>query len=215
MLKTKLKASAITNLTDARYFAAWEVTWLGFNLDSNAENYIAPISAKAIKEWVDGVEIVGEFGLQTAEEITQTANLLELETIQVGQFADIEMVKKLADFSIIKEIIIDKSTTEIELLDQIQDFAPYCSHFLLDFSKNGFTWSDLKDGKILSLELIKNICKKHAILMAINCPPAELDSLLIELNPVGLNVQGGEEEQIGMKSFDELDEIFEAIEILV
>ena len=34
-------------------------------------------------------------------------------------------------------------------------------------------------------------------------------------NLQGINVKGGEEEKVGVKSFDELDEIFEAIEILV
>jgi phosphoribosylanthranilate isomerase len=75
MLKTQVKASSITNLTDARYFAAWEVKWLGFNLDANAEDYIEPVKMKAMKEWVDGVEVVAEFGMQTASEIKQLATL--------------------------------------------------------------------------------------------------------------------------------------------
>ena len=158
MLKTQVKASAITSLTDARYFAAWEVKWLGFNLDANAENYIPPVNMKAIKEWVDGVEVVGEFGMQTAAEIQQAANLLEINTIQVGLFADVNLVQSLPDLTIIKEIVVETSTSETELLDQIQDFAPYCAYFLLDFDKNGFSWGDLQSGAVLSLELVKNIC---------------------------------------------------------
>jgi len=215
MLKTQVKASSVTNLTDARYFAAWEVKWLSFNLDVHAENYIAPVNMKAIKEWVDGVEVVGEFGMQTAEEIEQMANLLELEIIQVGQFADIALVKALSKFTIFKEIIIETTTSETELLDQIQDFAPHCQYFLLDFDKNGFSWEDLKSGAILSLELMENLCEKYPVLISINCPAAELEELLEVLNPEGISVKGGEEEQVGMKSFDELDEVFEAIEILV
>lgn len=215
MLKTQVKASSVTNLTDARYFAAWEVKWLGFNLDANAEDYIPPVNMKAIKEWVDGVEVVGEFGMQSAEEIQQAANLLEIKTIQVGMFADIALVKSLSDLSVIKEIVIESTMSDSELMDQIKDFAPYCEHFLLDFDKNGFSWGDLKNENIFSVDFIKNICQSYSILIGISCPPEELDSLLLELKPTGIHVKGGEEEQVGMKSFDELDEVFEAIEILV
>ena len=101
------------------------------------------------------------------------------------------------------------------MLDQIQDFAPYCDHFILDFDKNGLSWSALQNGSVLSLELVKSLCEKYSILMGINCPAVDLNDFLNELKPTGLNVKGGEEEQVGMKSFDELDEVFEAIEILI
>lgn len=215
MLKTQVKASSVTNLTDARYFAAWEVKWLGFNLDANAENYLTPVKMKAIKEWVDGVKVVGEFGLQSAAEIEQTAELLELKIIQVGQFADVELVKSLSKFSIFKEIIIETASSETELLDQIHDFASHCECFILDFAKNGFSWKDLITGEVLSLDLLQNLCEKYPILISIDCLAEELENLLNILNPMGISVKGGEEEQVGMKSFDELDEVFEAIEVLV
>ena len=66
MLKTKIKANSITNLTDARYFAAWEVEWLGFNL--NPGESIALQQVPAIKDWVDGVKIVGELSQPSPEE---------------------------------------------------------------------------------------------------------------------------------------------------
>ncbi len=65
MLKTLVKASNITNLTDARYFSALEVEWLGYHLEKGAETYIEPQNIIAIKEWVEGPKTVGEFGLQS------------------------------------------------------------------------------------------------------------------------------------------------------
>ena len=42
-----------------------------------------------------------------------------------------------------------------------------------------------------------------------------LEEILNIPNLHGINVKGGEEEKVGVKSFDELDEFFEALEILV
>ena len=50
---------SITNLTDARYFSAWEVEWLGFNLSQGEENAISPLQVAAMREWVEGPKIVG------------------------------------------------------------------------------------------------------------------------------------------------------------
>ena len=133
MLKTKVKASSITNLTDARYFAAWEVEWLGFNLEAGNENFIQPVKVKAMKEWVDGVKIVGEFGLTTEEEVRSAVATMELDAIQLGMFADLDLVENLSDLIIFKEVIIDKETTTDFLENHLENFAPFCNYFLLNF----------------------------------------------------------------------------------
>jgi len=35
--------------------------------------------------------------------------------------------------------------------------------------------------------------------------------MLAKLQPYGLSIKGGEEEKVGFKSFDEVDEIFEVL----
>ena len=79
MLKTKILAGSITNLTDARYFAAWEVEWMGFNLNASEETFMPPAQVMAIKEWVEGPNILGEFGLHSAEEIKHLVVTVALE----------------------------------------------------------------------------------------------------------------------------------------
>ena len=60
MLKAKIKISQITNLTDARYFAAWGVDYLGFDIDPNSEHFTSPSVVAEIAEWVEGPEMVLE-----------------------------------------------------------------------------------------------------------------------------------------------------------
>ncbi len=74
----KIKANSIQNLTDARYFAAWNVTWMGFSLEPGSEQYCAPQDVQEIKGWLVGPQFVGEFGLsQTAKEIRAAVELLQ------------------------------------------------------------------------------------------------------------------------------------------
>ena len=77
MLKIKVKASSIANLTDARYFAARGVEWLGFPLGGGGDG-LDLATVKAMSEWVDGVVFVGEFNLSTADEIRRVSSLLEM-----------------------------------------------------------------------------------------------------------------------------------------
>lgn len=216
MLKTNIKASNITNLTDARYFAAWEVEWLGFNFEQGSENYIAPVSMKAIKEWVEGVKFVGEFPFATAEDILASVGALELDAVQVGMFTEVSVLEKIKNIPIIKEVVISDEVDMVSLESHIQLYVPYVEYFLLTFEKSGTTWEILKSGESqISIATLEKLCSQHKIILSINLSQDVLEEILKIPNLYGLNVKGGEEEKVGVKSFDELDEIFEAIEILV
>jgi len=216
MLKTRVKASQITNLTDARYFAAWEVEWLGFNFDKGSENYIQPQVMKAIKEWVEGPKLVGEFSFASAEDIRIAKEMLELDMVQVGMFVGEEVLKGLEGVPVIKEIVFHDEMTLEDLENHLQQFEPYLEFFLLNFDKNGITWEMIKNGqaKISPDDLLK-ISQKHKMILSINFSGSTLSEILLLEGLVGINVVGGEEEKVGVKSFDELDEIFETLEILI
>ena len=212
MLKIKVKASNITNLTDARYFAAREVEWLGFPLGSGGDAVDATV-VKAMAEWVDGVKIVGEFELSTADEIRRVAELVGTDAVQVGMFTPLVDVRQLAGLTVTKEIVIDPSLSESELEAQLEMYAPYCAYFLLNFSKTGIAWQDLCAGSVISISFLQKNCKAHPILLELDCQPDELDEVMEKLSPAGLSFSGGEEEKVGFKSFDELDELLDQLEI--
>ena len=216
MLKIKVKASQITNLTDARYFAAWEVEWLGFNFDEGSDHYISPLAMKAIKEWVEGVQFVGEFSFATAEEINDAITLLELQAVQVGMFTDVAVLEKITGAKIIKEVVITEEVNERSLAQHLKKYAPHVDSFLLSFEKNGTTWAMLKNGEHpISVKSLEELCAQHPIILSMDFKENALEEILNIPNLHGINVKGGEEEKVGVKSFDELDEIFEALEILV
>ena len=60
MLATLVKISNVTNLSDARYCAGMGVDMLGFSMDEFSPDYVDPSRFTAIRNWVVGVQIVGE-----------------------------------------------------------------------------------------------------------------------------------------------------------
>lgn len=214
MLRTKIKASSITNLTDARYFAAWDVEWMGFILDPGSDLYVPPQTVEAIRDWIDGPGIVGEFNLQSAEEIRTAVELLQLDAVQAGMFTSAETLIELEGaLPVIKEVVIEGGSDEAAVREQLDDFAHLAAYFLLNFDKNGITWPQLKSGVSLSLEALRSICRQHAVYLSIDLDADSLDELLREVQPHGLSLRGGVEEKVGYKSFDEMDDIFEALEV--
>lgn len=212
MLKIKIKASQITNLTDARYFAAKEVEWLSFNFTEGSENYIDPMRARAMFEWVEGPRIVGEFDGLTAAEINFYTEGYQLSHIQVGPKTKAEDIFNLQASSIIKEIVVEDFTNPDILRGIMRPLATTVEAFQLNFEHNELDAIRLKNAdSLIDFEDLKDLCSEFKIILAIDFPIEMLDELL-NLNPYGLSLHGGEEEKVGLKSFDELDEILDVLE---
>jgi len=211
MLKTKIKASAITNLTDARYFAAWDVEWMGFSLDPASDHFVDPNTVHAIKDWVEGPQITGEFNLQSAADIQSLVDNLNLDAIQVGPFTPVETLMDLdTQVPVIKEIIFEASKQASDIETILEAHAAHCAYFLFNFDSNGLALTNLP----VPLPWLKEVCAEYPILLSIADLNDQLDTILDDIQPTGLSVRGGEEEKVGYKSFDELDDLFEALETL-
>ncbi|MBL7814450.1 MAG: hypothetical protein JNL70_05545 [Saprospiraceae bacterium] len=213
MLKIKVKASQITNLTDARYFAAKEVEWLSFNFQEGTENYIDPMRARAMFEWVQGPHIVGEFDGLAAAEINFYTEGYQLSHIQVGQMTTAETIFELKATSIIQEIIVEAFTNVDILRGMMQPLIATVEAFQLNFERNNLPFSSLLDeNSMIMYQDMKDLCTEFNVILAIDFPADSLDAVLA-LNPYGLSVRGGEEEKVGVKSFDQLDDILDRLEI--
>ncbi len=208
----KIKASSINNLTDARYFAAWNVEWLGFSLDSGQANYTSPADIKEIKDWLVGPKIVGEFGLiEDKKELITAIEMLELDAVQLSHYTDTDFCKDLGEVLILKEWIA-------ESIDNLQDFEQLCQknadlvdYFYLNLEKNKIDWLGLKANES-ALKLLRSICEEYPVIIDIDCPAQHLREMIDTVAPHGLSWTGGDEEQVGVKSFDDLDEIYDVLE---
>ncbi len=211
MLKTKVKASAVTNLTDARYFAARGVTWLGFDLTPGTPAHVPPMEVMAIAEWVDGVAVTGEFAMPSDVELRAAVDLLKLDAIQVGMFTAEEVVRQAYGVQVLHEIIWDADDPEgMEAL--MARRAPMVDAFVLRLDAAGLDWHRVQAQAAL-LARVQRICASWPVILSMPFEAEATDEVLRALQPMGINVFGGEEEKTGYKSFDELDELFDRLEL--
>lgn len=213
MLKINIKASQITNLTDARYFAAKEVKWLSFNFVEGTPNSIDPMTARAMFEWVEGVTIMGEFEGATAAEINFYTEGWGLKAVQVGQNTPVVEVAAIQNVPVFKEFVIEEFTNTDYLRREMLPFVGKVAGFQLNFTKNGISWAMLKDAEqMITVADLSALCSEFDIILAIDFEQNMLDEIL-DMRLLGISVSGGEEEAVGIKTFDDLDEILDVLEI--
>lgn len=155
MLSKKVIATQITNLTDARYFAARGVDYLLFDMSITSIE-----KALEIKEWVEGPDILLLFNVDSLD-------LLDEAIIKISP-------KAIAGF--------DKSTAK-----ELMHLAAHVEIF--EWQDSDITLGDMdfkRASKVLDLESLNT--------------------------SDGLIITGSMEEEVGIKAFDDLDELLDALE---
>lgn len=205
-LSTLIKASRIAHLTDARYFAAKEVNYLGFNLEEGTEGYLDPMYMKAIREWVEGPKIVGEFSRTPINVVREAAAFYGLDVVQVSAQHYGPDLSLLDQLEVILELNIGPEGLPFSKED-LQAFAAHSDFFLFNFSGLNTSKSTFYTQK----EYWKALFSIRPSLLQTDLPAADWPEILDTLGLAGLSLVGGEEEQVGVKSYDQIDEIFEAL----
>ena len=112
MLKTLVKVSAITNLSDARYCAGMGVDLLGFPLGK-----ISIDQFTEIRNWLAGVQIVGEFSTNDAAEIK--AKVAEYKPDVLEKFLD--FLGSVYGYDIRKSVTVVKPSGHLNFSDTDED----------------------------------------------------------------------------------------------
>ncbi|MBK9336632.1 MAG: hypothetical protein IPM98_08560 [Lewinellaceae bacterium] len=199
-----IKASGITNLTDARYFAAKAVDFLGFNLEEGTEGYLDPMYMKAMREWVQGPKIVGEFDRSQASTVREAAAFFGLDAVQVTRVDD------LPELDGLEVILYVPGAGPESVAPVLRAAAPMVAYFLLDFSQSKLNAKRIDE----DADTWKALFAEYPILLDINLPAGSLMHFLQAYQPAGLALRGGAEERVGIKSFEEVDAVFDALEDL-
>jgi len=201
-LKTKVKISQITNLSDARYCAGMGVHYLGFNFSVNHENYVSPETFQEIKTWISGPEFVGEFEDSEPSYIREIISKVALDWIEVCQ------PEKLNELSLIgKPIILRCKVDRCGSLSQLEDEMNFAKDMV------DFFLLERTAGDIYSMEKIFKLSQTYPILLGFGIKKENVHKIVLETEIKGIALKGGREEQVGFKDYEGLADILEELEI--
>ncbi|RAU83336.1 phosphoribosylanthranilate isomerase [Pontibacter arcticus] len=204
-LSTTVIVNGINNLSDARYCAAMGVDVVSFNLKQGHEDQVQPETLKEIAGWVAGVQLCGEFENERPEEINQLAEEFKLDLVQLDAPYLIDEIEQISR-PVIQKMFVNKDSTAAELLEIMELYSPYVKYFLL--YSHDFTAIDDTNTAFL-----KKLATHYPILVGFGLGKENIKEVLEKVKPAGIGLQGGHEEKPGFKDFDELQDIFEEIEI--
>ena len=182
---TKIYASQISNLSDARYFASMEVDFIGIQLNEPSDL----IRAQEMMSWVEGPMMIAEPSLTLA--LNPEISFENFDFVLLPPEMD---YMQLPEHRIIRQFPINEYAFSSEYL------------FILS-SAQSFESLTLHDYDIIQ-QLLRT--SSNAILSM----PFDVNNtadLIANLQPGCLLIKGGEEEKTGFKSFDELDILFEQL----
>jgi phosphoribosylanthranilate isomerase len=205
-LKTFVKISNVNNLSDARYCSGMYVNLMGFSLENTNEYYVPPTAFKEITDWLSGLEYVAEFSNSHPDQILEImAQYPGFSHLQVEEKLHLPLLKNTSYSLIFKYTLKNEADWE-----EITDLAGTLdeNNILLNLE------SELSveiSGK--NLERIKELADKCALLLGFGFDDENIDDLLNKTAIKGISMKAGHEISPGVKDFDELADILEALEI--
>ncbi|TXE13593.1 phosphoribosylanthranilate isomerase [Algoriphagus aquimarinus] len=202
-LSTFVKISGITNLSDARYCAGMYVDLLGFSLERESDIFITPAQFNEITGWVSGLEFVGEFVTYKLPEVQET--LVNYPSVK---WIEHDRIEPLVEFEgkgyglIYKMDLQEVRQIEQEVAEKLNE-SGIIFHITSDHE-------ELDEEDLNAIKLISAHCR---VVLGVGITAQNVQELIDTLNLYGISLTGGNEIKPGLKDFDELADILEALEI--
>ncbi|MEI7584042.1 N-(5'-phosphoribosyl)anthranilate isomerase [Runella sp.] len=203
MLKTVVKISNVTNLSDARYCAGMGVEMLGFSIDEAAETYVDLKKFNDIRSWIAGVQIVAETELTEASLLLEKIERYQPNAIQISNAELLPWLKSETARPLILKVEADQDADTIEEI--MVKNAPYVTYFLLESGSDTPLAGDWQD-------FLNTLSARFSILLGFGITTENATFLLDDVNISGIALRGGEEIRPGYKDFGDLMDVLEALE---
>jgi len=197
-LKTLVKVSNVTNLSDARYCAGMGVEMIGFVMDKSSVDYVSPEKMKEIKSWVAGVKIVGETQSADYEEVKALVEAYEIDSVQISEAG---LLPQIVDLG--KPIILKLEFESPHFENYLERYSQFVEFFLV----RGGDFSDF------ARFTLKEYLFNYSIVLDFGITADNVNKLLDEMPIKGIALKGSNEIRPGYKDYDELRDILEMIEV--
>jgi phosphoribosylanthranilate isomerase len=204
-LNTLTAVTEINNLSDARYCAGMGVDIIGFNLGHGQASPVSPEAVREISGWLAGVQIAGAFAGTPAEEINELARQCALNLVILNASYLVDDLSKI-DLPVILQVEIHKDSYEKELVQMLEIYQPHVQHFLI-------TSPEFQAIDDTNKQMLQDLSRSFPVLLGFGLEKENILEVLETLKPAGIALKGGHEIKPGLKSFDDLADILEMLEV--
>ncbi len=198
-LKTLVKVGEVNNLSDARYCAGMGAEYIGFQLDEDHDKFVDFNTFKAITGWIEGVKYIGEFENSTSAQIFEKQKEYQFEVVQISNPRQLDQLGGIGIPKILKLTL--NSIEEISSIDYTK-----ADYLLLE--SNGINELSSED-----INTLKTVCTQKPTVLGFGFSDENINEVLEKIKPLGISLKGSDEIRPGYKDYDELADIFEAIEV--
>ncbi|GAC1599797.1 MAG: hypothetical protein NVS3B25_26990 [Hymenobacter sp.] len=186
----------INNLSDARYCAGMGADKLSFILDPALPGHLNSKTVKELAGWVAGVELIGEFDQLGAAEINALATECALDAVLLRHPRSATALSEIAP-----PVYVELACNTAALAGTLPQ-SPV--GFVVE-TPEGIDADTLFQLRIIGLE--------HPLWLGPGLHPAQARALTGQLRLAGLAFPSGDEVKPGLRDFDQLEAVFEALEI--
>ncbi|GAB2870191.1 hypothetical protein [Hymenobacter ruber] len=185
----------INNLSDARYCAGMGADKLTFVLDPALPGHLDTKSVKELAGWIAGVELIGEFDQLSAAEINAISAECGLDAILLRTPRTDEELAEIAP-----PVYLELTTDSAGLVKP------------LPASPIGFVLELSVPETQETLAILQQISANNPLWLGPGLHPDHARALATSLPLAGLVFPSGDEVKPGLRDFDQLEAVFEALE---
>lgn len=177
-----------------------QVDWMSFVAHSKSAKFVAEAQRKEMAEWLLGpsfsLDICGMKSLPKGHDAPYISGI-ELD----NSFQDWNAVPN--EMTVFGRIYIRPGMTREDWKGEFESFVCSVDYYIIDLCTNNTSLSELvidKPNLIAEVELNST---------------SDILTLLADTDLLGLSIPGGEETEVGLRSFEDVQDIMEALEIEV
>ena len=186
----------INNLSDARYCAGMGADKLTFILDPNLPGALDSKAVKELAGWIAGVELIGEFDQLTAPEINAIAAECALDAVLIRQPRSEAELAEIAP-----PVYLELAVGAVAINSYLPD------------SPVGLVVELVESLTTETLNYLTEIAAHRPLWLGPGLNPTQARELVNLLPLAGIVLPSGDEVKPGLRDFDQLEAVFEALEI--
>jgi phosphoribosylanthranilate isomerase len=182
----------INNLSDARYCAGMGADKLTFVLDPALPGHLDTKTVKELAGWVAGVELIGEFDRLSAPEINAIAADCGLDAVLLRSYRSTDDLAEIAP------------PVYLELAGAEGAPAPVSTiiGWVLELPAAG-----------IDIAILRQFGLERPLWLGPGLAPEQARTIATQLPVAGLSFPSGDEVKPGLRDFDQLEAVFEALEV--